>query len=72
MPDHGPNCSVTLDQIAREADALANAPLVPLHSGQNVPRCHFCGQITTELTLVEGIGDPGAVVERYAGRCCRG
>ena len=47
-------------QIAKEAAELANAPKIPIRYFQPGPdkntRCHFCGQLSDDLKLVEMIG----------------
>lgn len=57
-------------QIAKEAEELASVKYVPIkHYGPDKnTRCHFCGQLSDDLQLVERIGDH----ERYRGTSCCG
>jgi hypothetical protein len=58
------------EQIEKEKQELKNVKYVPvaqLGPDKNT-RCHFCGQLSTELDLVEVING----FERYRGRACCG
>ena len=57
--------------VEQERRDLDNAPLVP-NTGM-VGRCCFCGQLATDLTLVEVVEHPlTGPTSRYRGRCCGG
>lgn len=53
-------------RVAHEHDELVNAPLVQL--GPPLGRCHFCGRLARNLTLVEVVNGQ----ERLRGECCNG
>lgn len=52
-------------QIEREREEIENAPRVPVSTGR-MSRCHWCGQPSRNLYLVETVNGQ----ERYKGDCC--
>jgi hypothetical protein len=54
------------ERIAREKAELAAAPVVKL--GPPVGRCHFCGQLSKQLRVIQPTHPSGMV--RYKGGCC--
>lgn len=51
-------------QVEREAQEIQQAQ--PVHPGPPSVRCHWCGQLAQQITLVEVVNGQ----ERWKGECC--
>lgn len=68
----GDKADMLASQVAREAHAIKNAPVVT--PGPPAGRCHFCGAVSRELVFAHAIEHPReGMIQRYRGvDCCGG